>query len=132
MLTTQDLRGDVTLEKPTPLLLEVLGKRKGGCPSVPRTPTSPMELVGNRSPSAGAQLHPGHEEGRSDERERRERETERESKKRGEGERKEGAKDRDGGRRGERESLSNRDRERQRPREATGNWKRERQKGRER
>ena len=130
MLTTQDLRGDVTLEKPTPLLLEVLGKRKGGCPSVPRTPTSPMELVGNRSPSAGAQLHPGHEEGRSDEREKRERN--RESKKRGEGERKEGAKDRDGGRRGERESLSNRDRERQRPREATGNWKRERQKGRER
>lgn len=78
MLTTQDLRGDVTLEKPTPLLLEVLGKRKGGCPSVPRTPTSPMELVGNRSPSAGAQLHPGHEEGRSDEREKRERNRERE------------------------------------------------------
>lgn len=78
MLTTQDLRGHVTLEKPTPLLLEVLGKRKGGCPSVPRTPTSPMELVGNRSPSAGAQLHPGHEEGRSDEREKRERNRERE------------------------------------------------------
>ena len=69
----------MTLEKRTPLLPEVLrgsgvlGKRKGGCPSIPRAPTSPMELVGNRSPSAGAQLHPGREEGRSDEREKRER-----------------------------------------------------------
>lgn len=69
----------MTLEKCTPLLLEVLrgsgvlGKRKGGCPSIPRAPTSPMGLVGNRSPSAGAQLHPGREEGRSDEREKRDR-----------------------------------------------------------
>lgn len=86
------------------------------CPSVPRTPTSPVELVGNRSLSAGAQVHPGHAEGRSDEGEKRERDGEREADR---------EREKEGGRGSE--SLSDRDRERQTRREATGNWKRERE-----
>lgn len=47
----------------------MLGNNEKGVPSVPRTPTSPMWLVGNSSFSTTAQIHPRHEEGRSDERE---------------------------------------------------------------
>lgn len=46
----------------------MLGNDEKGVPSVPRTPTSPMWLVGNSSFSTRAQVHPRHEEGRSDER----------------------------------------------------------------
>lgn len=126
MLTTQDLRGHTALEKPTPLLLEVLGKRKGG-PSVPRTPTSPMELVGGWShPLLGLASSKGmKKEGQMRERrERAEREQESEEREREKGESK-----RQGWREKGRKLEHQRQGKTERPREATGNWKRERDKG---
>ena len=110
----------MTLEKCTPLLLEVLrrsgvwGKRKGwSAPLSPEPPPPPRSwretghsLLGHKF-TQGMQKEGQMREGRE---RAREREADREREK-------------EGGRGSE--SLSDRDRDRQTRREATGNWKRE-------